>query len=402
MGLSGLTFDTGGGSDEDTQTLSYKATTIPTSAGKVYKSDGTTEVNADDSLTFDELKSLKFLPATNVTGDYQFTFTVTDTGSGTNSTTETLNIKILPFNDIPELPATITLTNASEDPTVAYVFTAADLLNGVTDPDIDYDGLGGILNLNGNILAVSNLSSTNGTISDLGGGNYTFTPDSNFNGVANFNYLISDGQGGSISNSINLTVNAVNDAPVATFNIAQYITEGSSILNGQLTATDIEVSRSEVSVDTLKYYVDGPDIAGLAINEDNGSFTLILDAAYNSLVFGQQVVTVSYLVKDLSGGAGFLSGSNSFTITITGSNDTPVAQLGLQITLNDTPEDSSYTIDVDDLLQGFTDPDTNDDLYVQSPAVQVDESGVVTDELAGSFSEIEVSGVVEELVFYFL
>ena len=68
---------------------------------------------------------------------------------------------------------------------------------------------------------------TNGTLTGPDGdGNYSYTPDQDFEGVANFNYLIKDGQGGSISNSVNLTVTAVNDAPIAEYDIDQDTSEG--------------------------------------------------------------------------------------------------------------------------------------------------------------------------------
>ena len=47
-------------------------------------------------------------------------------------------------------------------------------------------------------------------------GNVVFTPDANFNGAATFDYTVSDGNGGTDTATVNVTVNPVNDAPVAT------------------------------------------------------------------------------------------------------------------------------------------------------------------------------------------
>ena len=96
-------------------------------------------------------------------------------------------------------------------------------MQGVIDPDIEYnvDGVTPINNPYGDVLVVENLSATNGFVTDLGSGNYEFTPDQDFEGVVTFNYLIKDGQGGSISNSVNLTVLAANDAPIAVYDIDQ-------------------------------------------------------------------------------------------------------------------------------------------------------------------------------------
>ena len=82
---------------------------------------------------------------------------------------------------------------------VAYTFSPADLLAGVTDPDVVYDADGNITSRDVDQLKVVNLSVTNGDLTyDAEGDQYTFTPDANFNGIARFNYLITDGNGGSI------------------------------------------------------------------------------------------------------------------------------------------------------------------------------------------------------------
>ena len=43
----------------------------------------------------------------------------------------------------------------------------------------------------------------------------TYAPEPNFNGTASFNYTVSDGHGGTDTGTVNVSVNAVNDLPVA-------------------------------------------------------------------------------------------------------------------------------------------------------------------------------------------
>ena len=43
----------------------------------------------------------------------------------------------------------------------------------------------------------------------------TYTPNANFNGTDTFTYEVSDGNGGTAQATVTITVNAVNDAPVA-------------------------------------------------------------------------------------------------------------------------------------------------------------------------------------------
>ena len=164
MGLAGLNYSVSGGIDEADQTLTYTITELPDSSkGVVYLADGITAVTAQQTLSLEELRTLTFLPAENAAGQTTFSFSVTDSGDGDNSITETVNLDILGFNDTPILPTTaIAISDAQED--VAYTFSPADLLAGVTDPDIVYDAEGNITSRDVDNLNVINLSVTNGEL----------------------------------------------------------------------------------------------------------------------------------------------------------------------------------------------------------------------------------------------
>ena len=115
------------------------------------------------------------------------------------------------------------------------------MLEGVIDPDIFYNQDGSINdNPLGDELFIDNLSVTNGDVVDNGDGSYTFRGDQDFNGTAYVNYLIKDGQGGSISNTVELTVSSVNDAPEATYTATSDAFEDSSELTVQLTSFDVD------------------------------------------------------------------------------------------------------------------------------------------------------------------
>ena len=164
--------------------------------GEPVLADGAVAVAVGQALTLDELRNLKFLAAENASGTSTFVFTVTDTGSNDgdniNFITETVNLDILAFNDTPVLPTdingalqAIVIPNATED--TVYQFTAAQLLEGVIDPDIEYevDGVTFVDNPYGDVLVVENLSVTNGTLTGPDAdGNYSYTPDQDFEGVA--------------------------------------------------------------------------------------------------------------------------------------------------------------------------------------------------------------------------
>ena len=115
------------------------------------------------------------MAAENGFWNFHICFTVTDTGSNDgdniNFITETVNLDILGFNDTPVLPTdvagdlqAIVIPDATED--TVYQFTAAQLLEGVIDPDIEYevDGVTFVDNPYGDVLVVENLSVTDGTL----------------------------------------------------------------------------------------------------------------------------------------------------------------------------------------------------------------------------------------------
>ena len=162
MGLTGLNYSVSGGIDEVDQTLTHTITELPDFSKGVGIADGTTPVTAQQTLSLEELRTFIFLPAENASGQTSFSFSVTDSGDGDNSITETVNLDILGFNDTPILPTTaIAIDEATEDR--AYTFSTADLLAGVTDPDVDYDADGNIIRDVDN-LNVINLSVSNGDL----------------------------------------------------------------------------------------------------------------------------------------------------------------------------------------------------------------------------------------------
>jgi hypothetical protein len=52
-------------------------------------------------------------------------------------------------------------------------------------------------------------------VADNGDGSYSYTSNADFNGNDTFSYTVSDGNGASDTATVSITVNAVNDAPVA-------------------------------------------------------------------------------------------------------------------------------------------------------------------------------------------
>ena len=84
---------------------------------------------------------------------------------------------------------------------VPLTLTAADLL--ANDSDADGDNL--------TITGVSD--GAHGTVVDNGDGSVTYMPNPDFFGIDSFDYIISDGRGGTDTASVSIVVEPVNDAP---------------------------------------------------------------------------------------------------------------------------------------------------------------------------------------------
>src|SRR6185369_13906261 len=69
--------------------------------------------------------------------------------------------------------------------------------------------------IDGDTLVITDVTSGAGGSVALVGGNIVFTPTANFNGTGSFSYTVSDGQGGTTTATVSVTVAPVNDVPVA-------------------------------------------------------------------------------------------------------------------------------------------------------------------------------------------
>jgi len=122
-----------------------------------------------------------------------------------------------------------------------------DLLDNDSDPD-------------GDTLTVTAVTQgANGTVVDNNDGTVTYTPNANFSGSDSFSYTIDDGNGGTSTAAVGVTVDPVNDAPV--FDPAVFDLDEGQTAVGTITATDADAT--------------GPLTFSLTANAatDNGLFT---------------------------------------------------------------------------------------------------------------------------------
>ncbi|WP_178861817.1 cadherin-like domain-containing protein, partial [Thiomicrorhabdus cannonii] len=168
-------------SDLDGDTITVQSVTQPAHGNVVIEGDGT----------------VTYTPVANYNGPDSFTYTITDGQGGTD--TATVSITVNPQNDPP-----VALDDAySTDEDIALEISAASLLSN--DTDIDQDTL----------VITGFTQPLHGEVVDNGNGTFTYKPDSNYFGDDSFTYTVSDGNGGTDSATVNLTVNSVNDSPEA-------------------------------------------------------------------------------------------------------------------------------------------------------------------------------------------
>ena len=167
----------------------------------------------------------KGVAVVNANGSDSFGYTVSDNKGGSNSYTVTVNIAAV--NDAPT--AGNATANATED----------TLFNGTLPAAADVDG-----------------DSVTYTLeSDLAGlvfnanGSYAYTPPANFNGQAQFVYMVRDGKGGTNAYNVTINVAAVNDAPV----VVNALTGLSATVNSAFAFTVPANTFSDVDSPTLSY-----------------------------------------------------------------------------------------------------------------------------------------------------
>src|SRR5205823_2242573 len=116
--------------------------------------------------------------------------------------------------------------------------------------------------------------------------------------------------------TLTITVTGTNDAPVAVADTGS-ATEDAAVLAGSVATNDSDVDDGA----TLSYALDAA-VAGLTLNP-NGSYSFDpSNAAYQHLAQGATTnVVAHYTVTDEHGA----HDSSTLTITVTGTNDAPVA-----------------------------------------------------------------------------
>ncbi|MCU0439968.1 MAG: Ig-like domain-containing protein [Raineya sp.] len=309
--------------DLESLTLSYNAGTFVTVQG------GSIVLNADGTFTY--------TPASNFNGTDSYTYTVCDNGLPTNQClTATITFTVLPINDVPI---------AQDD---NFSVNEDAVLNGNVSTN-DNDGDPETTQTLTFTLQNGGTATTNGTLVLNTDGTFTYTPNANFNGAVSFSYQVCDNGTPSLcaTATVNITVNPVNDAPIALDD--NFSVNEDAVLNGNISLNDSDGDPETTQTLTFTLQSGGTAITNgtLVLNAD-GTFTYTPNANFNG------VVSFTYQVCD--NGTPSLCATATVNIIVSPVNDAPIAL------------DDSFTTAINTVLNNTV---TNNDSDIDNPSAQL-------------------------------
>ncbi|MEX2174254.1 MAG: Ig-like domain-containing protein [Pirellulaceae bacterium] len=300
------------------------------------------------ALSLNEDGSFAYTPNAGFSGTDSFVYYANDGES--NSMLAAVTIEVDGAGDAPT--SADDSFNVAEDSVLNIGFTEGVLAND-TDPDGDP------------LSAALVTGPTNGTLALSADGSFTYIPAADFTGTDSFTYIASDGTNESVAATVTITVDPVNDLPVAVNDDFAMDEDGSlDATVGSVLANDTDVDGDSLTATLVSQPLHGT----LALNAD-GTFSYAPEANYNGLD------GFSYMVSDGTGE----SEVASVTITINPVNDLPES-------VNDayaTDEDTALAIAAPGVLENDSDIDADD---LSSRLVNPPENGTVALNPDGSFT----------------
>jgi len=273
-----------------------------------------------------------YTPDAGFVGTETFTYTISD-GALTDTATVTVQVTD-PNGGGNQPPVAVDDTITTDEDTLINIDPLAN------DSDPDNDPLS---------YASTPTSAAGGTITVNGDGSIDYTPPANFNGTDTITYVVRDPQGATDTGTITVTVNPVNDAPMAVDDADD--TDIVTPVTIDVLANDTDVDGDTVSIAS----VDNP--ANGTANIVGGQIVYTPDAGF----IGTE--TFDYTITD-----GVLTDTATITVKVTDPNNTPLDGI-VEGTSGDDLIDDDYTgdpegdmVDNDDAL----DPTSGDDDLIEA------------------------------------
>ena len=266
---------------------------------------------SNGTLTWEPNGKFTYTPKANYSGADEATFSVYD--GQTESNISTITFIITSINNEP---------SATNDTLILDEDTFANINVLANDTDLD-----------GDTLSVTATSANQGSVNINEDNSLRYTPNTNFAGNDTISYTIEDGKGGATTGTVSVTINTINDTPIATSNNVE--TPEDTTFSGSLIASDIDS-------EALTYR--------LIVAPELGEFTLTdtSTGAYTYVPFNNVNGVDSFSFKANDGAKD--SNQATVTITITPDNDKPViiAEIGDQ-TINENSSSDLLNFTISDI-----------------------------------------------------
>jgi hypothetical protein len=328
--------DAGAGLVDVTLTVTNGTLTLAGTAGLVFVGggDGTATMTVRGTIADINaaLDGMSYAPTLNYTGPATLSIVTDDRGNtgagGALTDSDIVNITVAPANDAPI--NTVPAAQAANEDT-ALVFSAgngnlvsiADLDAGLATVEVQLTVTNGTLTLAGvgGLVFVSGADGTatmtvQGTITAINAAmdGMRYAPAADFNGPATLTVATDDlgntGAGGALTDTdvVNITVNAVNDAPVNVGPGAQTGNEDVPLALGGVSVSDVDGGPVQVTLTVANGRLDVSLAGGATITAGaNGSATLTLDGTQAQV--NAALATLAYT------GAANWSGGDTLTMT---------------------------------------------------------------------------------------
>ncbi len=313
---TGISVPTAGAfTDPDADTLTYGATGLPPGLA----------INPATGLITGNIPR-----SASVAGPYTVVVTATDAQGASTSTT---------FDWIVTNPGPAALPNTAStgENQPLSVTAVGGVLSNDSDPDGDTLTVSAV---NGSATAIgtSIAGSSGGTFTLNADGSYAFDPGTAFDNLAVggtrdtfITYTVSDGQGGTATTTLTITVTGANDAPNAqndTGATGEDTAVAVTVANGLIDTNDTDGDGDTLNVTRVNG--SSVNVGAAVLGSNGGSFVVAADGSYSfdptgafdDLGAGETATTsIIYEISDSRGG----TDTATLTITVTGSNDGPVA-----------------------------------------------------------------------------
>jgi hypothetical protein len=298
-------------------------------------SDGTASADGTGSSI-----AVSYAPNADINGVDSFEVQVADGNSGTDLIT--VNVTLDPANDAPDaVDDTLSVDEDSVD-------NVLNVLDGDTDIDMDIF----------TIVAVGATNAGGAATITPGGGSVTYSPAGDYFGTETFTYTVEDGSSAMDTANVTITVDNVNDNPVAVDDVFS-----------------VSEDSADNVLDVLSNDNDGPDsgetLTILAVGAADNGGTVTVDSGtqllYSPMAGANGTETFTYTISDGNGG----NAMATVRVDVDNVNDDPV---GVDDTFTVAENSSDNVLDV---LQNDTDVDVGDLLTVGA-AGATDNGGMVT------------------------